>query len=99
MARYDIYPSFVGKGFLLDVQTDLLDGLATRTVVPLRPVYSDTKLIKRLNPIFTIDGERFALFTHLIVSVPATQLREPKTNAMNRHDDIRAALDMLFLGF
>jgi len=99
MARYDIYPSFTGRGFLLDVQTDLLDGLTTRTVIPLRPIYADTKLIKRLNPIFVIDGKQFALFTHLIVSVPADQLREPKTNAMNRHDDVRAALDMLFLGF
>ena len=99
MARYDIYPSFANRGYLLDVQTDLLEGLNTRTVVPLRPVSANTKRVKRLNPIFVIEGSRYAMFTHLIVSIPRSGLGEPKLNVLERHDDIRAALDMLFLGF
>ena len=37
MAKYDVYPNPEGAGYLLDTQTDLLDGLNTRVVVPLLP--------------------------------------------------------------
>ena len=37
MAQYDVVRNPEGSGYLLDVQSDLLDGLTTRLVVPLMP--------------------------------------------------------------
>ncbi|MDG4878834.1 CcdB family protein [Mesorhizobium sp. WSM4935] len=35
MARYDVFASGIEGGYLLDVQSDLLDHFKTRVVVPL----------------------------------------------------------------
>jgi toxin CcdB len=37
MAQYDVFANPDGGGYLLDVQTDLLDALNVRVVVPLMP--------------------------------------------------------------
>ncbi|WP_292723978.1 CcdB family protein [Mesorhizobium sp.] len=37
--------------------------------------------------------------THLIATVPAKELGESRLNITRHHDDIVAALDMLFQGF
>lgn len=50
MARYDVYPAPMDEGFLLDIQSNLLDGLNTRVVVPLLPVATAPKPAKTLNP-------------------------------------------------
>ena len=39
------------------------------------------------------------MFTHLIATVPLARLTESKANLLDQHDDIVAALDMLFQGF
>lgn len=99
MARYDVFPNPTGSGFLLEVQADLLDELSTRVVVPLVPYADKLKVVRRLNPVFTIDGKQYAMFTHLIATVPAIRLAEPRTNLLSHHDQIVEALDMLFQGF
>lgn len=99
MARYDVYDNPIGEGYLIDVQADLLDELNTRVVVPLVPYAPRMKVVRRLNPIFTINGNQFALFAHLVGTVPAARLGEPRTNLDRHHDEIVAALDMLFQGF
>jgi toxin CcdB len=38
MARYDVFASGIEGGYLLDVQSDLLDHFKTRVVVPLLPL-------------------------------------------------------------
>ena len=99
MARYDVYENPTGVGYLVEVQSDLLDGLQTRAVLPLVPHTPDLKVVRRLNPKLTIDGKEFALFTHLIATVPASRLGQTKMN-MRAHDyEITSALDMLFQGF
>ena len=60
-----------GDGYLLEVQTDLLDELKTRVVVPLIPHSSEIKTLRRLNPVFTIGGKQYAMFTHLIADRPS----------------------------
>ena len=99
MAKYDVFPNPNGDGYLLEVQTDLLDDLKTRVVVPLIPYSSDIKTLRRLNPVFTIGGKQYFMFTHLIATVPVSRLSEPRTNLARLHDQIVAALDMLFQGF
>jgi len=99
MAKYDVFPNPNGDGYLLEVQTDLLDELKTRVVVPLVPYSSTLKTLRRLNPVFTIGGKQYFMFTHLIATLPASRLSEPRTNLARLHDQIVAALDMLFQGF
>jgi toxin CcdB len=99
MARYDVFPNPSGPGYLLEVQADLLDELSTRVVVPLVPYVEKLRVVRKLNPVFAIGGKQYAMFTHLIATVPAVRLAEPRTNLLPHHDQIVGALDMLFEGF
>ena len=99
MPRYDVYPNPQGGGFLLDVQSDLLEGLNTRVVVPLLPQSEQLKLPRRLNPSFVIDGTPHKMVTNLIAAIPLSDLGQPRANFLDHHDEIAAALDMLFQGF
>lgn len=99
MARYDLYPNPFGEGFLLDVQSDLLDELTTRVVIPLLPLHEGDKVVRRLNPVIVLDGRTYALFTHQIGTALKSQLREPRANLKSLHDDLMKSFDMLFHGF
>jgi toxin CcdB len=99
MARFDVFSNTGGDGYLLEIQADLLDELKTRVVVPLVPASGDFKPLRRLNPVFTIGGKPYVMFTHLIATVPAANLGEPRVNLAALEEQIEAALDMLFRGF
>jgi toxin CcdB len=99
MARFDIYESPSGPGYLLDVQTDLLSGLNTRVVVPLLPLKSAPKPASRLNPIFDIRRARFAMVTQFMAAVPGSELARPAGSLATESHRIVDALDMLFFGF
>jgi toxin CcdB len=56
--------------YLLDVQSDLLDPLATRVVVPLcKPEVLKGKLAERLNPVFEVEGRKMAMLTPEVAGV------------------------------
>ena len=99
MARYDIYPSPDGRGYLLDIQTDLLHGLNTRVVVPLLPEGDGPLAAKILNPVFVIGAQSHMMATQFLSAVPATILRNATGTLRDRADDITRATDMLFHGF
>lgn len=99
MARFDIFESAGGAGYLLDVQLDLLSGLNTRVVVPLLPESSGLSPAQRLNPVFGIDGQQVVMATQYMAAVPEGELRSRVGSLAERQDEISAALDMLFLGF
>ena len=84
---------------MLDVQSNFLDHLDTRVVVPLYPVDNVPAAVKRLHPVFMIDGRRYVLATPLLAAVPSSILGDRKGSLDHHHDDIVAALDMLFQGF
>ena len=99
MAKFDIYPDPAGKGFLLDVQTDLLDGLNTRAVIPLRRPKNAPRPARWLNPTFTVGGVDHVLVTQYIAAVPMTILKSPVDNLRHHFAAITAAIDMLIQGF
>jgi len=99
MARFDVYENAGGDGCLLDVQSDLLDGLNTRVVVPLLPLPSALSPAQRLNPVFRIDGTELVMATQYLAAVPAGELCNQVGSLAEERDEISAALDMLFLGF
>ncbi|AZO11113.1 MULTISPECIES: CcdB family protein [unclassified Mesorhizobium] len=100
MARYDVFASSGSEGvYLLDVQSDLLDHFKTRVVVPLLPMASAPPPMRKLHPVFEINGRKVVMATQLIATVSTTELGESRLNLTRHHDEIVAALDMLFQGF
>ena len=96
MARFDLFRD--GDDYLLDVQATRLDELNTRVVVPLQQPERAPKPGKRLNPVFSIDGRKYVMVTQFISAIPQKELRDPSGTLADRHDEIVAALDMLFQG-
>lgn len=83
----------------MDVQTDLLDGLNSRVVVPLLPVNDAPKPAERLNPSFVINGHHVVMVTQFLAAVPVSILLQPVDNISDRFADVTNALDMVFQGF
>lgn len=99
MARFQLFDYEDGEGYLLDVQSDLLDITRTRVVVPLLPVGQVPPAVPRLHPLFTVRGRNHVMATHLIAAVSIEVLSEPRGDLAEHRDAITAALDMLFSGF
>jgi len=105
LARYDVYRN-IGQyanavPYLVDVQSDLLYGLETRIVVPLRrrESFPDEPLPERLIPIFEIEGIACLLETPKLAAVPLRLLKNPVTSLAESHAIITTALDFLFQGY
>ena len=105
MAQFDVYrnasPATRARiPFLLDVQSDLLDPLVTRVVVPLcKPEVLKDKLAERLNPVFEVAGRRVAMLTPELAGVSRKMLGERIGNLAGERRSIIAALDLLITGF
>ncbi|MCQ8783111.1 CcdB family protein [Mangrovibrevibacter kandeliae] len=99
MARHDVFIHRDGEGFLLDVQADILDALATRVVVPLLPIRSAPEPAARLNLVFTIGETKVMMATQFLAAVPSSILIDRVASLESEHDLIVAALDMVFQGF
>lgn len=105
MARFDVYANSGSHAtttpYLLDVQSDLFDGLDSRIVIPLRSLkhFPKVTLSTCLTPIFTIEGEEFLLETPKMGAVPQRILRSPVTSLEDEQIPITAALDFLFQGY
>ena len=99
MARFDVYNNPHSSGYLLDVQTDLLDPLNTRVVVPLLPASIAPEPARHLNPLFTVNGQKVQMATQFIAAVPVSLLTDPVAQVPDEFAEITGALDFLFQGF
>jgi len=106
MAKYDVFPNPGAHAqttpYLLDVQSDLLDGLGSRVVIPLRRLQNFPSTVKRperLLPVLQIGDEKFLLDVPQMGAVPTRILKHPVTSVASEHDRIATALDFLFQGF
>lgn len=103
MARFDIYKNpFRGETrdipFLLDVQSDFLDVLETRMIIPLRRAARFHHLIEHLNPTLEHAETRLVLDTASMASVPRSELKQAVGNVRAQRLEIENALDFLFTG-
>ena len=104
MAQFDVYrnsnPATRARvPYLLDVQSDLLETLATRVVVPLcKPEVLRGKPAERLNPVFEVEGRKMILLTPELAGVSRKALSERIANLAHRRDAIIAALDLVITG-
>ncbi len=105
MARFDVYPNpgvhAKTTPYLLDVQSDLLDGLDTRMVIPLRSRehFAKVKIPTRLTPVVKINGKDCILETPKMGSVPQRILKPAVASLANEQGAITGALDFLFHGY
>jgi len=98
MACFDLHRT--DGGLVVDVQSDLINILATRVVVPLLPRGGSPDRAQRLNPVFVLpEAGEVALFPQFIATLPRAALGSPVGSLEPERDRIRTALDMLFLGF
>ena len=88
----ELYP------FLLDLQTDLLERLATRVVAPLAAADGVGPPIRLLNPVFEVDGVAVVLSTQELAGVHRDVLGDVVTSLAEHRAEIIAALDLLFTG-
>jgi toxin CcdB len=104
MAQFDVYlnPSPATRTripYLLDVQSDLLELLATRVVVPLcKPDVLAGRPAERLNAAFEIEGRRVCMLTPQLAGVPRKVLGDRVANLAQERHAIIAALDLVFTG-
>ncbi|MCW5724283.1 MAG: CcdB family protein [Maricaulaceae bacterium] len=102
MARFDVRRlAGATAPLVVEVQADVLDELASRVVIPLRPVQTTTdEAMTRLKPRIRAAGGDYVLLTTDIAALPVRRLGEVIDNVEAAHrDDITAALDFLFAGF
>ena len=104
MAQFDVYRNANAAtrariAYLLDVQSGLLDTLATRIVVPLcKPDVLSGKPAERLNPAFEIEGRKLLMLTPELAGVSRKALGERVANLAAERAAIVAALDLAFTG-
>jgi len=85
--------------FLLNVQSDLLEDLVTRVVVPLyEPAAIEGGIIERLTPCVEINGAPYIAVTPELAGVPLKLLGAPVADLANHRQDVVAALDFLITG-
>ncbi len=105
MARFDVYanPGAQAKTtpYLLDVQSDLLDNLDSRIVIPLRGMehFAKVKLPTRLTPVLSVNGRDYLLETPKMAAVPLRILKAPLASLAAAQAEITGALDFLFQGY
>jgi toxin CcdB len=105
MARFHIYQNTSTRSavapFLVDVQNDFIESLATRIVIPLMAANA----IKRkptgdVFPLIQVLGTAYFLFTHELAAAPLTRLRTI-VGTVNVEDRIKIqnALDRVFVAY
>jgi len=85
--------------YLLDVQSDLIEDLGTRVVVPLCSASAmQGKLIKTLMPVIEIEGMQYAMLTPQLAGISKKQMGAKVSDLSHQRDEIIAALDLLITG-
>ena len=99
MARFDIHrPRDSAAPYLLDVQSELLDHLRTRVVIPLLPPGAVPPDLRDLHPRLVVGGTELLAATQLLAAVKRHELGPVVANAADQRDTITRALDLLLTG-
>jgi toxin CcdB len=104
MARFDVYENPVVSErhetpFLLDVQNEFIDGLATRIVIPLRSESLFGPRARDLSPLLTVAEASVVLDTAAMGAIPLRLLNQRVGNLHHEQLQIQSALDTLFGAF
>ena len=104
MPQFDLYrnknpASRTRFPLLLDVQSDLLEPLATRVVVPLTPAApARARAMRTLTPVLKFDDKDYLMLTPQMAGIPARDLGPIAGNLASDRSTIVAAVDFLLTG-
>jgi toxin CcdB len=98
MAKYDVYRADNGT-MLLDCQSDVLNQLNTRFVVPLADPNGAVQVERRLTPLLDIGGQEMLMLTHFAAAVPVNRLGRRTASVADQMFIVSNALDMLISGY
>ena len=104
MAQFDVYRNRHAASrnvipYFLLLQHDLIDTRALRVVAPLVLASHVETPIKRLNPIFEVEGQKLVLSTLEIAGISPTHLGNDVVMPLaSRRGEIIAAVDFLITG-
>lgn len=96
MGQFDVHR--LADGLVLDCQSDLLSHLASRLVVPLIPKSDAPTPVRRLNPVFRIEGVDHVMMTETSAAVRTKQLGPVVASLAHRSFEITNAFDVLISG-
>lgn len=102
MARFDLYAN-PGRNktsipYLVEVQSNVISGLATHIVIPLRSLsgFATATLPADLFPIIQVDGQDCFLDTPQMGAIPLAELKVRAGSALEHRAAIQTALDRVF---
>jgi toxin CcdB len=103
MAQYDVYPNpsrsaSEGMPYVVVIQSDLLDALATRLTMPLAMADTSINTPTSLCPVVMVKGQRFNALAHFAAPLPAKLLRRPVANVAAQGSALVSAMDMVLSG-
>ena len=85
---------------LVDVQSDLLEPLNTRVVIPMTKAPAlARKPVSHLTPEVAFNGDRYVLMTPQLAGVGRAELGPQAGNLAEERQTILAAVDFLLSGF
>ena len=85
--------------YLLDIQSDLLEGLQTTVVIPLcKASHLRDQIITKLCPLVEIGGEKFVAMSQQLAGIARSQLGKEITNLSENRAQFIAAIDFMILG-
>jgi toxin CcdB len=103
MAQYDVFinPSnsaAAGIPYVVVIQSDLLDALATRLTMPLAVLDFQGKVPTALCPAIMVKGQRLHALAHYAAPLPAKVLRRPVDNVAAQASALVSAMDAMLSG-
>jgi len=103
MAQYDVFPNpsrsrADGIPCVVVIQSELLDGLATRLVIPLAQPDAIDKVPTALCPSINVNGQRLHALAHYAAPLPAKLLRRPLANVAAQASALVGAMDAVLSG-
>ena len=103
VAQYDVFanPSSSaadGIPYVVVIQSDLLDALATRMTIPLAALGFAGKVPIALCPVITVKGKRLHALAHFAAPLPAKSLRRPVDNVAAQSSALISAIDAVLSG-
>ena len=103
MKQFDVYANTDSDTnqaypYFVDVQTELLDVLNSRVVIPLTTVLPDKRLPNNICPTVEINGEQYYLLAYQITTVASSFLKKHESSLLLNRTDILNSLDFLISG-
>jgi toxin CcdB len=105
MSQFAVYKNKSARSrtifpLLVDVQSDLLEDLQSRVVIPLSRVVALTRNpVSQLTPLLEFERTSYVLVTPQLAGVARSELGRVAGNVAKHRDTILAAIDFLLTGF